>query len=48
MRHYRRHWEESFERLDDYPQELQAREKKHGGDKDCEPVNFQMTVTFAE
>jgi len=21
---------------------------KHGGDKDCEPVNFQVTVTFAD
>src|ERR1700733_11018958 len=21
---------------------------KHGGDKDCEPVNFQVTVTFKD
>ena len=21
---------------------------KHGGDKDCEPVNFEVTVTFEE
>ena len=27
---YRRHWEESFDRLDDYLQELQKKEKKHG------------------
>ncbi|MCE0484564.1 MAG: metalloregulator ArsR/SmtB family transcription factor [Methylacidiphilales bacterium] len=25
LEHYRRHWEESFDRLDDYLQELQAR-----------------------
>jgi DNA-binding transcriptional ArsR family regulator len=35
VEHYRRFWEESFDRLDDYLQELQAhqtqtREKKHG------------------
>ena len=27
---YRRHWEESFERLDDYLRELQKKEKKKG------------------
>jgi DNA-binding transcriptional ArsR family regulator len=26
---YRRHWEESFDRLDDYLKQLQAKEKKH-------------------
>ena len=28
--HYRRFWEESFDRLDDYLNEFQKREKKHG------------------
>lgn len=28
---YRRHWEESFDRLDDYLKELQAKEKSEGG-----------------
>jgi DNA-binding transcriptional ArsR family regulator len=27
---YRRHWEERFERLDDYLRELQSKEKKYG------------------
>jgi DNA-binding transcriptional ArsR family regulator len=27
VQHYRRHWEQSFDRLDDYLQELQAKEK---------------------
>src|ERR1700758_2780110 len=27
---YRRFWEESFDRLDEYLQELQSKEKKHG------------------
>lgn len=27
---YRRFWEESFDRLDDYLQELKKREKRHG------------------
>jgi DNA-binding transcriptional ArsR family regulator len=27
---YRRFWEESFDRLDDYLRELQKKEKKHG------------------
>ena len=31
--HYRRFWEESFDRLDDYLKELQAKEKKHGRGK---------------
>jgi DNA-binding transcriptional ArsR family regulator len=29
LQHYRRHWEESFDRLDDYLNQLQAKEKKH-------------------
>ena len=29
LEQYRRHWDESFERLDDYLKELQAKEKKH-------------------
>jgi DNA-binding transcriptional ArsR family regulator len=41
LEEYRRFWEESFDRLDDYLQELQAgnkrasriKEKKHGGNK---------------
>lgn len=28
--HYRRFWEESFERLDDYLKEIQTKEKRHG------------------
>jgi DNA-binding transcriptional ArsR family regulator len=28
--HYRRFWEQSFDRLDDYLQELKNKEKKHG------------------
>lgn len=31
---YRRHWEERFDRLDDYLRELQAKEKKHGHRKE--------------
>jgi DNA-binding transcriptional ArsR family regulator len=31
MEHYRRFWEESFDRLDDYLKELQKEEKKRGG-----------------
>src|SRR5687767_7075871 len=27
---YRRHWEESFDRLDAYLREIQSKEKKHG------------------
>ena len=30
LEHYRRHWEESFDRLDDYLQELQRQEKSKG------------------
>jgi DNA-binding transcriptional ArsR family regulator len=30
LERYRRFWEESFDRLDDYLRELQAREKKRG------------------
>ena len=30
---YRRHWEESFDRLDEYLQQLQKKEKKHGRKK---------------
>jgi DNA-binding transcriptional ArsR family regulator len=33
VEHYRRFWEESFDRLDDYLQELQKKEKKHGRTK---------------
>lgn len=29
VEHYRRFWDESFDRLDDYLQELKHREKKH-------------------
>jgi len=30
IEHYRRFWEESFDRLDHYLRELQAKEKKRG------------------
>jgi DNA-binding transcriptional ArsR family regulator len=30
VEHYRRFWDESFDRLDDYLKKLQAEEKKHG------------------
>ena len=30
VEHYRRFWEESFDRLDEYLHELQTKEKKHG------------------
>jgi len=30
LEHYRRHWEESFDRLEDYLQELQQQEKPKG------------------
>jgi DNA-binding transcriptional ArsR family regulator len=33
VEHYRRHWEQSFDRLDEYLQELQQKEKKHGRKK---------------
>ncbi len=30
VEHYRRFWEQSFDRLDDYLRELKKKEKKHG------------------
>jgi DNA-binding transcriptional ArsR family regulator len=30
VEHYRRFWEQSFERLDDYLREMKAKEKRHG------------------
>jgi DNA-binding transcriptional ArsR family regulator len=33
VEHYRRFWEESFDRLDDYLKQLQAKEKKAGRKK---------------
>ena len=33
VEHYRRFWEESFDRLDEYLKELQAKAKKHGRKK---------------
>ncbi len=33
VEHYRRFWEQSFDRLDDYLHELQKKEKKHGRKK---------------
>jgi DNA-binding transcriptional ArsR family regulator len=33
VEHYRRFWEQSLDRLDDYLQELQAKEKKHARKK---------------
>ena len=30
LEHYRRFWEQSFDRLDDYLHKLQRKEKKHG------------------
>ncbi len=33
VEHYRRFWEESFDRLDEYLKELQAKEKKHAREK---------------
>ena len=33
IEHYRRFWEESLDRLDDYLKELQSKEKKHGRKK---------------
>jgi DNA-binding transcriptional ArsR family regulator len=33
MEHHRQLWEERFDRLDNYLQELQKQEKKHGRDK---------------
>ena len=33
VEHYRRFWEQSFDRLDDYLHEVQSKEKKHGRKK---------------
>jgi DNA-binding transcriptional ArsR family regulator len=33
LEHYRRFWDESFDRLDDYLHALQKKEKKHGRKK---------------
>jgi Predicted transcriptional regulators len=33
IEHYRRYWEESFDRLDDYLEAVQTKEKKHGRKK---------------
>jgi DNA-binding transcriptional ArsR family regulator len=33
LEHYRRHWEDRLDRLDDYLRELQSKEKKHGRQK---------------
>jgi DNA-binding transcriptional ArsR family regulator len=33
VEHYRRFWEQSFDRLDDYLRKLQTKEKKHGRNK---------------
>ncbi len=33
IEHYRRYWEESFDRLDEYLREVQSKEKKHGRKK---------------
>jgi DNA-binding transcriptional ArsR family regulator len=33
LEHYRRFWEQSFDRVDDYLRELQKKEKKHGRKK---------------
>jgi DNA-binding transcriptional ArsR family regulator len=35
--HYRQHWEQSFDRLDDYLQELQATQKRTPKDQAHEP-----------
>jgi DNA-binding transcriptional ArsR family regulator len=34
LEHYRRHWEESFDRLDEYLKDLQAKEKNHDPPKE--------------
>ena len=34
VEHYRRFWEASFDRLDNYLRELQRKDKKHGRDKE--------------
>jgi len=33
VEYYRRHWEESFDKLDSYLKELQRKEKQHGREK---------------
>src|SRR5215813_10193028 len=33
VEHYRRHWEQSFDRLDEYLRQLQRKEKRHGRKK---------------
>ena len=33
IEHYRRYWEQSFDRLDEYLHEVQTKEKKRGGKK---------------
>ena len=33
LEHYRRFWEQSFDRLDDYLRQLQRKEQKHGRKK---------------
>ncbi|MEO5903756.1 MAG: metalloregulator ArsR/SmtB family transcription factor [Gemmatimonadaceae bacterium] len=33
IEHYRRYWDESFDRLDEYLHEVQSKEKKHGRKK---------------
>ena len=33
VEHYRRHWKQSFDRLDEYLHKLQKKEKKHGRKK---------------
>ena len=33
LEHYRRFWEQSFDRLEDYLRELKKKEKKHGRSK---------------
>jgi DNA-binding transcriptional ArsR family regulator len=36
LEHYRRFWEESFDRLDDYLKQIQSKEKKHELDRNKE------------
>jgi DNA-binding transcriptional ArsR family regulator len=33
VEHYRKFWQESFDRLDEYLKQIQAKEKKHGRSK---------------
>jgi DNA-binding transcriptional ArsR family regulator len=39
LERYRRFWEQSFDRLDDYLTELQAKEKKHGRESNAKRRN---------